>query len=153
MFNILIQIIYASTSGNVEAVCQKISDILETHNFRTTLQRAESTNFSVISDNNKFIFATSTWEHGEINPFFNKLLQEMMQNNLSGKTGAFVGLGDTRYEQMLFCKGAEILREAFLKGGGKELSTMLKINGEPYGQMDTLVTTWTNRLIDLLNSA
>lgn len=151
MVNQEIHIIYASTSGNVEAVCQKISDILETHSFRTTLQRAESTDFSVISDNNKFIFATSTWEHGEINPFFNKLLVKISQNDMAGKKAAFIGLGDTRYEQMLFCKGAEILRESFLKSGGTELSTMLKINGEPYGQMNTLVTTWTNRLIELLN--
>jgi len=150
VFKSLIQIIYASTSGNVEAVCLKISDILNSQNIESSMHRAEKTDFSIISDNDLFILATSTWEHGEINPFFNKLLAEISQNNMARKKAAFVGLGDTRYEQILFCKGADILREAFLKSGGQELLTTLKINGEPYQQMDTLVATWTNRLVELL---
>lgn len=148
----MVHIIYASTSGNVEAVCQKISDILGAQNIESVMHRAEKTDFSVIADNGLFILATSTWEHGEINPFFNKLLAEISANDLSGKKAAFVGLGDTRYEQILFCKGIDILREACLKSGGQELLTTLKINGEPYEQMDTTVATWTNRLVELLKN-
>ncbi len=145
------QIIYASTSGNVESVCEKISDILTSHKIQTSLHRAENTDFSVIAGNELFIFATSTWEHGEINPFFNKLLSEIASNDLAGKTAAFVGLGDTRYEQILFCKGVDILRDAFLKSGGTEISTTLKINGEPYDYMNTTIKMWSDRLASLLS--
>lgn len=147
----MIPIIYASTSGNIESVCERISDILASHKIKTTLHRAENTDFSVIADNDLFVFATSTWEHGEINPFFNKLLNEISTNDMTGKKAAFVGLGDTRYEQLLFAKGIEILKDAFLKSGGSEISTTLKIDGEPYDYMNTTVKMWSDRLALLLN--
>ena len=150
--NKLIEIIYASTSGNVEAVCQKISDILNENGIPSQLHRAENTDFSVINDNNLFLLATSTWEHGEINPFFSNLLKEISNKDITGKKSAFVGLGDTRYEQILFCKGIDILRETFLKSNGSEMLTTLKINGEPYGYFDSTIQTWTQRLIDILKT-
>lgn len=145
------QIIYASTSGNTEAVCIKIADILNDKGIRTKLSKAEKTKFQTITDNTYFILATSTWEHGEINPYFNDLYQQISTNDMSHKEAAFIGLGDIRYEQFLFCKGMEVLRESFLNSNGIELLSPLKINGEPYKQMNTLVTTWGNNLINVLN--
>lgn len=146
-----VTIIYASTSGNVETVCFHVSDILENKGIESELFRAEKTEIEVIKNNSFFIFATSTWEHGEINPFFNKLLIEISQTDLSNKRAAFIGLGDTRYEQVLFCKGIDILRETFLKSGGFEVLTTLKINGEPYKYLQTTVATWTERLIQAIS--
>lgn len=146
----MIPIIYASTSGNVEATCQRISDLLQEAGFKTSLHRAEKTDISVIKESIFCLFATSTWEHGEINPFFNKLLAEIEKNDLAGKTAGFIGLGDTRYEQVLFCKGIDIVRDAFLKSGGKDVCSPLKINGEPYQYFSTTVLNWTNKLIGVL---
>lgn len=147
-----VTIIYASTSGNVETVCFHISNTLKSKGIDTELHRAEKIGIDVIVNNSFFIFATSTWEHGEINPFFNKLLGEISHTDLSNKRSAFVGLGDTRYEQVLFCKGIDILREAFLKSGGTEVLTTLKINGEPYKYLQTTVGTWTDRLIQEISN-
>lgn len=148
-----VTIIYASTSGNVETVCFHVSDILKSKEIESELHRAEKTGIEVLNNNSFFIFATSTWEHGEINPFFNKLLAEISQTDLSNKRSAFIGLGDTRYEQVLFCKGIDILREAFLKSGGSEVLTTLKINGEPYKYLQTTVGTWTDRLIQEISKS
>lgn len=148
----MIPIIYASTSGNVEATCQRVSDLLNEAGFETSLHRAENTGFEIIQESDTMIFATSTWEHGELNPFFNKLLAEIESNDLTGKKAAFIGLGDTRYEQVLFCKGIDIVRETFLKSGGKDISSPLKINGEPYQYFNTTVLNWTNKLIELLKN-
>ncbi|MCA9379675.1 flavodoxin domain-containing protein [Candidatus Dojkabacteria bacterium] len=150
--NNLIPIIYASTSGNVEATCQHISDLLREAGFETSLHRAEIVDFKVIQESSVILLATSTWEHGEINPFFNNILGEIEKNDLTGKSAGFIGLGDTRYEQVLFCKGIDILREAFIKAGGKDLSSPLKINGEPYQYFNTTVLNWTNKLIELLKN-
>lgn len=152
MLNILIPIIYASTSGNVEATCQNVADSLAEAGFQPSLHRAEKTDISVITEANFIILATSTWEHGELNPFFFKLLTGIENSNLSGKKAAFIGLGDTRYEQILFCKGIDIVRDAFVKSGGVDIYTPMKINGEPYQYFDTTVLNWTNKLIELLKN-
>jgi flavodoxin len=148
----MIPIIYASTSGNVEATCQRISDLLHEAGFKTSLYRAENTDINLIKESAFYLFATSTWEHGEINPFFYKLLVEIEKTDLTGKSAGFIGLGDTRYEQVLFCKGIDILRDAFLKSGGKDVYSPLKINGEPYQYFNTTVLNWTNKLIEILKN-
>lgn len=150
--NNLIPIIYASTSGNVEATCQRVSDLLNEAGYETSLHRAENTEFDLIQKSNTMIFATSTWEHGELNPFFNKLLQGIEEDDLSGKKAAFIGLGDTRYEQVLYCKGIDIVREAFLKSGGMDISSPIKINGEPYQYFNSTILNWTNKLIESLKN-
>ena len=148
----MIPIIYASTSGNVEATCQRVSDLLKEAGIDSTLHRVEKTDFKVIQESNIILYATSTWEHGELNPFFNKLLVEIEKNNLTGKRAAFIGLGDTRYEQVLFCKGIDIVREAFIKSGGKDIYSTLKINGEPYQYFNTTILNWTKKLIEILKN-
>ncbi len=142
-----ITIIYASTSGNVETVCFKISEVLTQQGIMSELYRAESTPENVLVASQYFVFATSTWEHGEINPFFHRILTQLKTLDSTGKIAAFVGLGDTRYEQILFCRGADIIKEAFLKSGGKEVLTTLRINGEPFKYLGTTVKVWTERLI------
>lgn len=145
-------IIYASTSGNVEAVCDKVGEILTKKGFEVELNRAEQTGSEKFNENAQFILATSTWEHGEINPFFNKILKEMNGLNLKGKKAYFVGLGDRRYEPVLFAEGVEILKREFSKQGGEILGDTLKIDGEPFSKLDSTVTEWTNLIADQINN-
>lgn len=137
-----IKIIYASTSGNTEVVSEVIADILKVQGYNCELFRAELTPIEVVRENHTFIFATSTWEHGDINPYFNELLKEMKKMNMDGKIAGFVGLGDTRYEEIKFAKGIEILKKVFLNGGGKQIHTTLKLNGDPYEHLYTTVKEW-----------
>lgn len=142
----MIQLVYASTSGNVEAVVENIADILNGHGFETVQTRSETTDIAPVKKHKRFVFATSTWEHGKLNPFFEKLLSQMQTENFQGKQAAFVGLGDRRYEPLLFCEGMEIIRKLWLKNGGEEVCTPLKIEGEPYEQLKTNVVPWANVL-------
>lgn len=142
------QIIYASTSGNVEIVVEKISEILSAAGIINELHRSEQTSIDVIRNNKLFLLATSTWEHGEINPFFNKLLAEMKKENLTGKKAAFVGLGDMRYEPVLFNQGIKILKKAWMDMGGEDIYELFLINGEPYGILDTRVSEWALGLVE-----
>ena len=131
-----IHIIYASTSGNTERVVETIGEILKDKGLNVYYHRAEITPVEIIKDNGLFILATSTWEHGELNPYFKKLLGEIKALNLEGKKAGLVGCGDTRYEPVLFCEGMEILRRAFLENKGEEIYTALKINGDPNNDLD-----------------
>lgn len=143
--------IYASTSGNVEVVVEHVATLLQAANFECDLHRAEITPVEIITQNDLFVLATSTWEHGEINPFFGKLMSEMSRLDLHGKRAAFIGLGDKRYEPVLFCGGMEQLKSVFIKQGGRVIYDALKIDGEPYHQLDSVVKPWANQLIRELN--
>jgi flavodoxin I len=144
-------IIYASTSGNVEAVCEYVAKLFEEKGSKVNLIKAQLATIEDIKSCDVVIFATSTWEHGEVNPYFDKLLSEIEKTDMTGLKAGFVGLGDLRYEKLLFCEGIEILRRAFVERKGEQISTTLKMNGEPYHQMDTIVKNWTSMFISKLN--
>lgn len=148
-----IHLIYASTSGNVELVMQHIATVLEQQGFIAKLHRAEQTPIEVLADNQTFILGTSTWEHGALNPFFQKLYDQMKQTQFAGKQAAFVGLGDRRYEPVLFCEGMEKVRKVWLSNGGEEILQSFKLNGEPYALLEVLVTPWATKLAVALNGS
>lgn len=147
-----IAIIYASTTGNTEAVADKISALLTDAKLENKTSRAEETDHSFITENSTFVFATSTWDHGKINPLFDELLDYISKNDMSGKKAAFVGLGDKSYEPEAFNTGIKILKEAFVKAGGTEIGTTLLIDGDPFPLLDTKVPFWTQKLIPLLEN-
>lgn len=146
-FNKKINIIYASSSGNTELVLEYVSEVLEKYGYENQLMKSEVTSIDVIKENDLFIFGTSTWEHGEINPLFQNLLNKMNDTDMSNKRAGFVGLGDTRYEPVLFCEGMEIIRKSFIDNGGKQIAESLKIDKEPHEKLDTVVKNWVNSLI------
>jgi len=134
--------VYASTSGNVEAVVEYVAAQWERQGWSVKLHRAEQTSIELLQANDTFLLATSTWEHGALNPFFTKLHQAMKDLDFSQKKAAFVGLGDRRYEPLLFCEGMEIVKRSWEKNHGQLWGTSLKINGEPYRQLELVVKPW-----------
>jgi flavodoxin I len=137
--------VYASTSGNVELVMDYLAQHLTTAGWQVALSRAEQTDPAVITDNSLFLFGTSTWEHGRLNPFFDKLYEQMKTIDCHGKQAAFVGLGDSRYEAILFCEGMEQIKRLWLERGGTVLGMPLKINGEPHAVLSKLAGPWSER--------
>lgn len=148
MFDQSILIIYASTSGNVESVCFAVSDKLTNMSVENSLYRAEKVDPTIVNENEFFIFAVSTWEHGVLNPFFEPILKQILQSDMTGKKACFIGLGDMRYEKVLFNKAIEQVRQAFLDKGGEQFGLTLKINGEPYHQIDTIIHNWVTKTFD-----
>ena len=146
------KIVYASTSGNVEFVVETVADMLTEAGISCELHRTEQTPIDLIKNNNEFIFSTSTWEHGEVNPFFDKLLAEMKSTDMTGKRAAFIGLGDMRYEPVLFNQGIKIVKSLFLAQGGKDISDILVLNGEPYHQVENHIKPWAVKLIEILKN-
>lgn len=147
-----VQGIYASTSGNVEIVMEKVAQLLTADGIPLELHRSEQIDVSLIEQNQVFIFACSTWLHGELNPFFNQLYKGMKGLDFTGKKATFVGLGDMRYEPVLFNQAIKIIRDRWLAQNGEEFHRQLLINGEPYGVLDTTVLTWTQQLSGLLRT-
>lgn len=137
-----IHAIYASTSGNVEAVVEKVAEIFRSQGLSVELHRAERTDPKIVAQNDLFLFATSTWEHGEINPFFKPLLKALKDISCVGKAAGMIGLGDNRYELVLFNMGIEKVRDAWKEQGGEQLYHTLKLNGDPYEHLEHEVAQW-----------
>ncbi|MBI2594520.1 flavodoxin family protein [Candidatus Curtissbacteria bacterium] len=130
----------------MEIVMETIAKVLHKNHFEIFLSRAEKTTIETIKNNRRFVFGTSTWEHGLLNPFFQKLYEEMQGENFENKEAAFVGLGDKRYEPVLFCEAIEQIRRLWLKKNGKKIGTILKIQGEPYEKLNSHVAPWASQI-------
>jgi flavodoxin I len=148
----IIPFIYASTSGNVEATMENISQKVSGVGAKTELFRVEKCDFSIIENNEIFVFATSTWDHGTLNPFWDKFVLEFSKHDLKGKKAFFVGLGDFRYEAVYFCRGIDTLKDSFLGAGGLQIGATLKVNGDPFAQFDKLIAIWTDNLVKELKN-
>ena len=138
--------------GHTELVVDKVSELLMRAGIENKLTKAEVTDYSIIENNSQFVFATSTWEHGVINPYFNSILEQLsLEKDLSGKIAAFIGTGSVKYEVFYFCEGAKILRKTWLEANGREYLPPIYVEGLPYDKLDTLVANWTNKLITKIN--
>jgi flavodoxin len=147
-----LHIIYASTSGNVEMVVEYAAEIWRTHNIPLELHRAEMTQASIIADNSLFVLATSTWDHGTLNPFFQPLHDAMATMSLTGKRAAFIGSGDNRYEPVHFNRGMLQLREVWQQQGGEVIHRPLTLNGDPTAKLDTFVKPWAADFLPYLTN-
>lgn len=147
-----IHIIYASTTGNTEAVCDTLNALLTQKGYTSVLHRAEETELTTITQNKYFILATSTWGHGMINPYYDELLAGIKYTDCKGKFAGFVGLGDHAYEEELFNRGIDTLKSAFIASGGAEIGNDLKIDGDPFSILDTKVPFWLDKYIAALEN-
>lgn len=148
--NRIVHIIYASTGGNTEHVMERVAGYWNEKGITVELHRAEQTPISIIFENQNFLFATSTWDHGAINPFFNKLVAEMQKSDFTGKVASFIGLGDRRYEKFYFCTGMTFLKEVWEKNKGTAIGVPLMIGREPFEErIETMVKEWAEATLPL----
>lgn len=139
--------IYASTSGNTEWVVEQVASVWQAAGLNVELYRAERTDPAIWQRHDFFLLATSTWEHGVINPFFNTLYSALKDVDCTGKRAAFIGTGDVRYEPVLFCGGMESLKNRWLERGGQAIGVPMKFNGEVYAKFDSVIKPWSNKIM------
>jgi flavodoxin len=149
-----VHIIYASTGGNTEHVMEQVAKYWQAQGVTVNLHRAEQTPVSVVTDNKYFLLATSTWDHGTLNPFYNKLLSEIKKTDLNGKVASFIGLGDRRYEKHYFCNGMKIIKETWEQQQGTSIGVALTIGREPFEDLiDKMIEKWANETLSLYGDA
>lgn len=136
-----IHVIYASTSGHTEFVCETLKTFLETKGKMTvTLQRAEKATVEDLMKGDVLVLASSTWNtggpEGQLNPHMQKFLWDRAKTaELRGRPVAVIGLGDERYRYT--ARAGDYLRDFVNTHGGKEFGA-LKIVNEPYHQTDVI---------------
>lgn len=119
-----IGIIYGSTTGNTQSIAEKIAKKLSSED--VTLIEASKLKVEDLDAFPNLILGTSTWGLGDLQDDWDGALGTLKKANLSGKTVAFFGLGDSDSYSDTFVDGMGLLYETVQEKGGKtigEIST------------------------------
>lgn len=119
-----IAIVFGSTTDNTKNMATAISSKLTGED--VILIDAAQLNAAIIEPFPNLILGTSTWGFGDLQDDWDGHLSVLTNSNLSGKTIALFGLGDSGGYPDTFVDGMGILYESIQNKGGKiigEVST------------------------------
>lgn len=85
-----IAIFYGSSTGNTETVANQLAEILGADAFDVSESPADK-----LGEYDSLIFGTSTWGIGDLQDDWEGFIDEVENADLSGKTVAIFGLGDS----------------------------------------------------------
>ncbi|MBA4336154.1 hypothetical protein C0416_00070 [bacterium] len=139
-------IIFGSTGGNTELVCDEVSQILSETKHKVTVQRAEKSIPSDIKKYNYCILAGSTYGQGLLQEDINKFIKQCSPNDFLKRKFAIIGLGDNKYNTEYVIESAKILEKTVTENGGILISPTLRINKTPVVYIETTIKTWAENL-------
>lgn len=152
-----LQIIYASTSGHTEYVVEKLASYLGQKAPALTIEKqsAELAKREDVLKGDVLILGSGTWNYGgvegQLNMYMHQLLFERAKDiDLTGKTIAFICLGDDRYYFTTRC--TEHFMRFMKLSHAKILLMPLIIVNEPYGQEER-VQKWGDKLLLAMQNA
>jgi flavodoxin I len=105
-----IAIIYGSSTDNTKNVAQKIAQKLSGEN--VLLKDVSNVDFGELANYPNIILGTSTWGLGDLQDDWDSRISELQNADLTGKTLAFFGLGDSSSYSDTFTDGMGLLYEA-----------------------------------------
>jgi flavodoxin I len=112
-----IAIIYGSSTDNTKNAAFKIAQKLSGEN--VLLKEVSAVNFSELANYPNIILGTSTWGLGDLQDDWDSRIPELQALDLTGKTLAFFGLGDSSSYSDTFTDGMGLLYEAVAEKGFK----------------------------------
>ncbi len=112
-------VIYGSSTGTCEAIAEKIASKLGCEAVNVQDLTAE-----VISNNKNLILGTSTWGAGEVQDDWYDGLKILQGSDLSGKTVAFFGCGDSASYSDTFVGGIGELYNGIKDSGAKFIGSV-----------------------------
>lgn len=139
-------IIYGSSGGNTELVCEKVSEVLKEKGVAVTLQRVEQSQVTDIFKADVCVLAAPTYEHGVIQHHFIPFLKELKKFDLKKKPMAIIGLGDPLYDDHYHIESANILDKAIKGSNGTIFTHTLRVSKSPLPQLETRVKIWAEAL-------
>lgn len=124
-----INIVYGSTTGNTEAIAQRLAEHFSTHQVKViSVAKAGIQDFT---NCDLLLIGTSTWGMGELQDDWLGFEGKISSLPLSGKKVAFFGLGDQDGYAETFVDGMGILFSQFRDLGIKHLGAW-KVEGISY---------------------
>ena len=139
-------IIFGSTSGNTELVCDEVSQILREKKHKVVMQRAEQSSPADIKKHKFVILAGSTYGQGLIQEHMAKFIKTCSAADFKNKKFAVIGLGDNKYNTEYVIESARILENTVKNNEGELISPALRINKTPVPHLETTVKKWAINL-------
>ncbi len=112
-----IAIVYGSTTDNTKTIAESIVNKLASED--VTLLDVANVKAGELDSYPNLILGTSTWGLGDLQDDWEGYISTFEGENLSGKTVAFFGLGDSASYPDTFVDGMGIIYEAAMKAGAK----------------------------------
>lgn len=107
-------VVYGSSTGTCEGIANEIASKLGTEAISASKLSA-----NIIAENENLILGTSTWGSGEIQDDWYDGLKELKGSDISGKTIAIFGCGDSSSYSDTFCGGMAEIYNTAKDGGAK----------------------------------
>ena len=138
-------IIFGSTTGNTEAVANKIAETMQGYDVQVVYV-TDVKDDSVVAESDLVLYGCSTMGLGELQEDFIPYYQDRMTPALlKGKNVAVFGLGDKENYEDYFCWAADILSKKVTECGGNLVCPVLKVDGELEDNTDAVVA-WASGL-------
>lgn len=107
-------VVYGSSTGTCEGIANEIASKLGTEAISASKLSA-----NIIAENENLILGTSTWGSGEIQDDWYDGLKALKSSDISGKTVAIFGCGDSSSYSDTFCGGMAEIYNTAKDGGAK----------------------------------
>ncbi|MFR9527921.1 MAG: flavodoxin FldA [Rikenellaceae bacterium] len=105
-------VVYGSTTGTCDGIAQTIASKLGVEAIEVSVMSADT-----IAENEVLVLGTSTWGAGELQDDWYDGVETLKGADLSGKTVALFGCGDSSSYCDTFCDGIGIIYEAVVGAG------------------------------------
>lgn len=145
-------ITYGSTTGNTAYVAESIQRTLEQSGHTVTIEDVADISVADLAKTyDLFCLGCSTWGDDEIElqDDFIPLFEEIEHVDLSGKSIACFGCGDSSYEY--YCGAVDAIEEACKSAGASVFTDSLKIDGDPKAEQAD-IDAWAQDIVAKLNS-
>jgi flavodoxin I len=124
--------IYASMSGNTEAIADVIEESLTEEGIEVVRKEALDADAEELLAYDHVLLGAYTWGEGELPDEFLDFYEDMENLELAGKKVAVFGSGDMVYEH--FCAAVDLLEQRIVERGGELVTEGLKVELAPYGE-------------------
>lgn len=125
-------LVYASMTGNTEEMADLIEKGLQSEEIGVIKNDVLDVTASDIEEYDAIILGAYTWGEGELPDEFEDFYDEMAEMDLTGKTFAVFGSGDTAYE--FFCGAVDLIEARVTEKGGRLILEALKVELNPEGE-------------------
>jgi len=146
-----VKIVYGTTGGNTELVCEKVAMELEKKKHKVSLERIERCDFTKITNCDFLILASPTYGHGQLEKNFTRFWDELDKVKLNKLPCSVIALGDPTYEMDYLLESANILTNFIETHGGVLALEPLRIAKNPLPYFDKSLLLWTNKLTKALS--
>lgn len=121
-------IFYGSSTGNCEAIARKLASKLNADVYNVSEMSADK-----LAEYEAFLFGSSTWGCGDLQDDWYDGVDLLKSQNLTGKTAAVFGCGDSQSYDTTFCDAMGQIYDA-LAGTGCTLAGAVSTDGYSFSE-------------------